>query len=74
MLFVTVAARIVGIVGRLVAADVRHHARHPARPRLDLCRGRLGDPAARAGVLTVGTIVAVAATKAGDISQDLKTG
>jgi putative OPT family oligopeptide transporter len=29
---------------------------------------------ARAGVLTVGTIVAVAASKAGDISQDLKTG
>jgi putative OPT family oligopeptide transporter len=32
------------------------------------------DPSARAGVLTVGTIVAVAASKAGDISQDLKTG
>ena len=32
------------------------------------------DPAARAAVLTVGTIVAVAASKAGDISQDLKTG
>ena len=29
---------------------------------------------ARAAVLTVGTIVAVAASKAGDISQDLKTG
>jgi putative OPT family oligopeptide transporter len=32
------------------------------------------DPGARAGVLTVGTIVAIAASKAGDISQDLKTG
>jgi putative OPT family oligopeptide transporter len=32
------------------------------------------DADARAGVLTVGTIVAVAASKAGDISQDLKTG
>jgi len=32
------------------------------------------DPGARAAVLTVGTIVAVAASKAGDISQDLKTG
>ena len=32
------------------------------------------DPSARAAVLTVGTIVAVAASKAGDISQDLKTG
>jgi putative OPT family oligopeptide transporter len=32
------------------------------------------EPSARAAVLTVGTIVAVAASKAGDISQDLKTG
>jgi putative OPT family oligopeptide transporter len=32
------------------------------------------DEPARAAVLTVGTIVAVAASKAGDISQDLKTG
>jgi putative OPT family oligopeptide transporter len=32
------------------------------------------DADARAAVLTVGTIVAVAASKAGDISQDLKTG
>jgi putative OPT family oligopeptide transporter len=32
------------------------------------------EPGARAAVLTVGTIVAVAASKAGDISQDLKTG
>jgi putative OPT family oligopeptide transporter len=32
------------------------------------------DPGARAGVLTVGTIVAIAASKAGDIAQDLKTG
>jgi putative OPT family oligopeptide transporter len=32
------------------------------------------DAGARAGVLTVGTIVAIAASKAGDISQDLKTG
>jgi putative OPT family oligopeptide transporter len=32
------------------------------------------DDGARAAVLTVGTIVAIAASKAGDISQDLKTG
>ena len=32
------------------------------------------DAGARAAVLTVGTIVAIAASKAGDISQDLKTG
>jgi putative OPT family oligopeptide transporter len=32
------------------------------------------DMAARAAILTVGTVVCVAASKAGDISQDLKTG
>jgi putative OPT family oligopeptide transporter len=32
------------------------------------------DPLARAAILTVGTVVCVAASKAGDISQDLKTG
>ncbi|HJQ97401.1 MAG TPA: OPT/YSL family transporter [Candidatus Polarisedimenticolaceae bacterium] len=32
------------------------------------------DAGARAAVLTVGTVVAIAASKAGDISQDLKTG
>jgi len=74
LLFVTVAARIVGIVGvssqptsgitlvtLLAVASVFAAA------------GWTGD-GARAAVLTVGTIVAVAASKAGDISQDLKTG
>jgi putative OPT family oligopeptide transporter len=32
------------------------------------------DTSARAAILTVGTVVCVAASKAGDISQDLKTG
>jgi len=32
------------------------------------------DPSARAAILTVGTVVAIAASKSGDISQDLKTG
>jgi len=32
------------------------------------------DPCARAAILTVGTVVCIAASKAGDISQDLKTG
>jgi uncharacterized oligopeptide transporter (OPT) family protein len=31
------------------------------------------DPSARAAILTVGTVVCIAASKAGDISQDLKT-
>lgn len=32
------------------------------------------DPLARAAILTVGTVVCIAASTAGDISQDLKTG
>jgi putative OPT family oligopeptide transporter len=32
------------------------------------------DESARAAILTVGTVVCIAASKAGDISQDLKTG
>ena len=74
VLFVAVAARIVGIVGV------------SSQPTSGIALVTLLGTAsifaaagwvnldARAGVLTVGTIVAVAASKAGDISQDLKTG
>jgi len=74
VLFVAVAARIVGIVGvssqptsgitlvtLLVVASV-------------FAASGWTDLGSRAAVLTVGTIVAIAASKAGDISQDLKTG
>ena len=74
VLFVAVAARIVGIVGvssqptsgitlvtLLVVASV-------------FAANGWTDLGSRAAVLTVGTIVAIAASKAGDISQDLKTG
>jgi putative OPT family oligopeptide transporter len=74
LLFVAVAARIVGIVGvssqptsgitlvtLLGVASVFAY------------KGWTG-PGAMAAVLTVGTVVAIAASKAGDISQDLKTG
>ena len=74
ILFVAVAARIVGIVGvssqptsgitlvtLLGTASVFAAAGWTSLP-------------SRAAVLTVGTIVAIAASKAGDISQDLKTG
>jgi putative OPT family oligopeptide transporter len=74
LLFVAVAARIVGIVGvssqptsgitlvtLLGVASVFAY------------NGWTG-PGAMAAVLTVGTVVAIAASKAGDISQDLKTG
>lgn len=74
VLFVTVAARIVGIVGV------------SSQPTSGIALLTLVGIAsifvangwtsleAKAAVLTVGTIVAVAASKAGDISQDLKTG
>jgi len=74
LLFVAVAARIVGIVGvssqptsgitlvtLLAVATVFAY------------NGWTGS-ASMASVLTVGTVVAIAASKAGDISQDLKTG
>jgi putative OPT family oligopeptide transporter len=74
VLFVAVAARIVGIVGV--------SSQPVSGMTLVTLLGVAGvfavagwtDPGARAAVLTVGTIVAVAASKAGDISQDLKTG
>jgi len=74
LLFVAVAARIVGIVGV--------SSQPTSGITLVTLLGVAGvfawqgwtDPGARAAVLTVGTIVAIAASKAGDISQDLKTG
>jgi putative OPT family oligopeptide transporter len=74
VLFVTVAARIVGIVG--VSSQPTSGIALVTLLGTATVFAAAGwvDPAARAGVLTVGTIVAVAASKAGDISQDLKTG
>jgi putative OPT family oligopeptide transporter len=74
VLFVAVAARIVGIVGV--------SSQPTSGIALVTLLGTAGvfwaagwvDTGARAGVLTVGTIVAIAASKAGDIAQDLKTG
>jgi len=74
VLFVTVAARIVGIVG--VSSQPTSGIALVtllATASVFAAAGWVG-PGAQAGVLTVGTIVAVAASKAGDISQDLKTG
>ncbi|MEZ5313711.1 MAG: OPT/YSL family transporter [Thermoanaerobaculia bacterium] len=60
---------------RFVAADSGNRADHAPRHRLRLRRRGWVDGAARAAVLTVGTIVAVAASKAGDIFAGLgKTG
>src|SRR5688572_20052838 len=74
ILFVTVAARIVGIVG--VSSQPTSGIALVTLIGVASVFAAAGwtDAAARAAVLTVATIVAVAASKAGDISQDLKTG
>jgi len=74
VLFVTVAARIVGIVG--VSSQPTSGITLITLLGVASVFAAAGwtDAGARAAVLTVGTIVAVAASKAGDISQDLKTG
>lgn len=74
LLFVAVAARIVGIVG--VTSQPTSGIALVTLLGTATVFAAMGwtDPGARAAVLTVGTIVAIAASKAGDISQDLKTG
>jgi putative OPT family oligopeptide transporter len=74
LLFVAVAARIVGIVG--VSSQPTSGVALITLLGIAsiFAAAEWTDPGARAAVLTVGTIVAVAASKAGDISQDLKTG
>ncbi|HTF90507.1 MAG TPA: oligopeptide transporter, OPT family [Planctomycetota bacterium] len=74
VLFVTVAARIVGIVG--VSSQPTSGITLVTLIGVASVFTAMGwtDLNARAAVLTVGTIVAIAASKAGDISQDLKTG
>ena len=74
VLFVAVAARIVGIVG--VSSQPTSGIALVTLLGTACVFAAAGwvDASARAGVLTVGTIVAIAASKAGDISQDLKTG
>ncbi len=74
VLFVTVAARIVGIVG--VTSQPTSGIALVTLLGTASIFAAMGwtDLGARAAVLTVATIVAIAASKAGDISQDLKTG
>ncbi len=74
VLFVAVAARIVGIVG--VSSQPISGMTLVTLLGVTSVFAAAGwtGPGAKAAVLTVGTIVAVAASKAGDISQDLKTG
>jgi putative OPT family oligopeptide transporter len=74
LMFVAVAARIVGIVG--VSSQPTSGVALVTLLGVAAVFAAAGwtDLNARAAVLTVATIVAVAASKAGDISQDLKTG
>lgn len=74
VLFVTVAARIVGIVGVSTQPTSGIALVTLLGTATVFAAAGWVDAGARAGVLTVGTIVAIAASKAGDISQDLKTG
>jgi len=74
LMFVAVAARIVGLVG--VSSQPTSAIALITLIGVAAVFAAAGwtEPGARAAVLTVATIVAVAASKAGDISQDLKTG
>lgn len=74
VLFVTVAARIVGLIG--VSSQPTSGITLITLMLVSSMFLLAGwkSTAAMAAVLTVGTIVAIAASKAGDISQDLKTG
>ena len=74
MLFVAVSSRIVGLIG--VSSNPTSGMAIVALLGTSAIFLGLGwdSVAARATVLTVGTVVCVAASKAGDISQDLKTG
>jgi len=72
--FVVVSSRIVGLIG--VSSNPTSGMALVTLLGVSVVFVALGwtDMAARAAILTVGTVVCVAASKAGDISQDLKTG
>ena len=72
--FVVVSSRIVGLIG--VSSNPTSGMTLVTLLGVAVVFVALGwrDPSARAAILTVGTVVCIAASKAGDISQDLKTG
>ncbi len=72
--FVTVSSRIVGLVG--VTSNPTSGMTIAALLGTSAVFLALGwtDDAGKMGALTVGTVVAIAASIAGDMSQDLKTG
>ncbi len=74
LVFVVVSSRIVGLIG--VSSNPTSGMALVTLLGVAVVFVALGwrDASARAAILTVGTVVCVAASKAGDISQDLKTG
>ena len=72
--FVVVSSRIVGLIG--VSSNPTSAMTLVTLLGVSVVFVLCGwhDPSARAAILTVGTVVCIAASKAGDISQDLKTG
>jgi putative OPT family oligopeptide transporter len=72
--FVVVSSRIVGLIG--VSSNPTSAMTLVTLLGVSIVFVLCGwtDPSARAAILTVGTVVCIAASKAGDISQDLKTG
>jgi putative OPT family oligopeptide transporter len=74
VLFVVVSSRIVGLIG--VSSNPTSGMTLVTLLGVAMVFVLFGwtDPSARAAILTVGTVVCIAASKAGDISQDLKTG
>jgi putative OPT family oligopeptide transporter len=74
ILFVVVSSRIVGLIG--VSSNPTSGMTLVTLLGVALVFVACGwtDVSARAAILTVGTVVCIAASKAGDISQDLKTG
>ena len=75
VLFVVVSSRIVGLIG--VSSNPTSGMTLVTLlgiSSLFVLFGWDASPSAKLAILTVGTVVCVAASKAGDISQDLKTG
>ncbi len=73
-LFVPVSSRLVGVIGvSSNPTSAMALITLLGTSLVFLALGMVGDTT-KATVLTIGTIVCVAASKAGDISQDLKTG
>lgn len=73
-LFVPVSSRLVGVIGVSSNPTSAMALITLLGTSLVFLALGLAGPTTKATVLTIGTIVCVAASKAGDISQDLKTG